>query len=264
MKISKKECEQKRLTSKKLSIALRQLRENGYVVLERVLPPAWVEEIRIAFENKLKHQKPENGRGGIQADFNMPYMDPHAVENPWGLQIIEAVMGKDIWSILPYHTNTSWPGAGMQDIHRDTHQLFPGFSVPLPPSMLIIHIPLVDFTEENGSTEIWPGTHLITDSDPDMSKSEHLADRAQYIPSVRTNMPAGSVMVRDMRIWHRGMPNQTDIIRTMLSIVYFHPLHRFPTHLVHMDAIPQRAIDSLPERAQHIYRYHPVEGHTVS
>ena len=38
--------------------------------------------------------------------------------------------------------------------------------------MMIIHIPLVDFTEENGSTEVWPGTHLITD----YAESLNLAD----------------------------------------------------------------------------------------
>lgn len=34
-------------------------------------------------------------------------------------------------------------------------------------------------------------------------------------------MPAGSIVIRDMRTWHRGMANTTNKLRTMLSLVYF-------------------------------------------
>jgi ectoine hydroxylase-related dioxygenase (phytanoyl-CoA dioxygenase family) len=264
LKITPKERQQNRLSPTRLADATRQVREAGFVILENALSAAWVEGMRGAFEEELEQAVPDRGknngnRGGCSAPLRMPFLDPLAVENPFGLPIIEALMGKGIWAFLPYHTNTSWPGANMQPIHRDTQQLFPDLPFALPPTLMIIHIPLVDFTEENGSTEVWPGTHLITDIAPGDSEPESLARRAERMPSVRTNMPAGSVVVRDMRVWHRGMPNHTDQVRTMLSIVYFRQLHRFPTHLTDLPAIPREAMDLLPERARQIYRYNPIE-----
>ncbi len=269
MKISPKEAQEGRLAEEHLRLALQLLGEGGYVILEEVLPKAWIATMREAFDAELVHADPTQGRGnaqakghgGCSAPLTMPFLDPLAVENPLGLQIIEAVMGRDVWAILPYHTNTAWPGSEIQHIHRDTQHLFPELPLALPPTLLILHIPLVDCTEENGSTELWPGTHLIPDPDPEATTPDRLAARATQMPSVRANMSAGSIVVRDMRMWHRGMPNRTQTNRTMLSIVYFRQLHRFPDHLVHLPAITSTAKQLLSERAQHLYRYNPVEAH---
>jgi len=258
MTLSSEERESKRLSGANLAVAVRHVRESGYVILEDVLPRSRIDALGKAFEEASAGcDVPEDGRGGVPVRHEDPFLDPLAVANPWGLQIIEAMMGDDIWSMFPYHTNTAWPGAGMQNIHRDTKHLFPDLSVALPPTLMIIHIPLVDFTDENGSTEVWPGSHLILDP-PGDTTPELLEERAAAMPSVRTNMPAGSVLVRDMRVWHRGMPNRTRSIRTMLSIVYFRQFHRYPDHLVHMDEILGVVLDRMPERAKRLYRYHPV------
>ena len=36
-----------------------------------------------------------------------------------------------------------------------------------------------------------------------------LEKRVQSLASVRMLIPAGSLVIRDMRCWHRGMPNKT-------------------------------------------------------
>lgn len=262
LKITNRERNQARLSKPHLAEAVQQVREAGYVILEDVLPIAWMTTMRNAFDEEIRRLHPDgaddSGRGGCPAPQRMPFLDPLAVENPWGLQVIEAMMGDDIWSIMPYHTNTSWPGAGKQHIHRDTQHLFPGYPIALPPTLMILHIPLIDFTTENGSTEVWPGSHLITDIKPDDNEPAQLARRAARMPSVRTNMPAGSVLVRDMRLWHRGMPNTSNDIRTMLSIVYFRQMHRFPDHLTHLPEMRPQVKNMLSERAQKLYRYNPV------
>jgi hypothetical protein len=264
LKITRKERAQKRLTKSHLAEAIRQVQESGYVILESGLSDDWVARMQSAFDAEGRrcqpHKDGDQTRGGCSAPLRVPFLDPLAVENPWGLQIIESMMGEDIWTIMPYHTNTSWPGAGTQHIHRDTQHLFPGYPVALPPTLMILHIPLIDFTEENGSTELWPGTHLVTDKTPEDNEPEQLAKRAARMPSVRTNMPAGSVLVRDMRVWHRGMPNESNDIRTMLSIVYFRQLHRYPGHVTHLEPMTQAAKAMLSERAQRLYRYNPVEA----
>ena len=266
MKISEEECQIGELTDSNLAIALRLLRESGYVILESVLPRNLVEELQTAFNQLLmpnmeNQQKDSNWnrRGGCHALYGMPFMHPLVIENSLGLQIIEEAMGKDIWTLLPYHTNTTFPGASMQHIHRDTQHLFPELPYALPLTMIILHIPLIDFNESNGSTQVWPGTHLITDIDSDASQSGQLEERAKSMPSARTNIPAGSLVVRDMRVWHRGTPNRTQTVRTMTSIVYFRQLHRFPQHLTHLASIPQAAVDLMSERAQHLCHYNPIE-----
>jgi ectoine hydroxylase-related dioxygenase (phytanoyl-CoA dioxygenase family) len=79
--------------------------------------------------------------------------------------------------------------------------------------------------------------------------------------AVRANMPAGSTLVRDMRVWHRAMPNRSDRRRTMLSLVY----HRyFPTlgyQFKAADPLPDGAMERVSERARQIFRFNKREAH---
>ena len=199
MKISEEECQIGELTDSNLAIALRLLRESGYVILESVLPRNLVEELQTAFNQLLmpnmeNQQKDSNWnrRGGCHALYEMPFMHPLVIENSLGLQIIEEAMGKDIWTLLPYHTNTTFPGASMQHIHRDTQHLFPELPYALPPTMIILHIPLIDFNESNGSTQVWPGTHLITDIDSAASQSGQLAAGQKH--AICSNQQASGII----------------------------------------------------------------------
>ena len=36
-------------------------------------------------------------------------------------------------------------------------------------------------------------------------------------------MPAGSVLVRDIRTWHRGTPNRSETARPNLAMIYSRP-----------------------------------------
>ena len=240
--------------------ALRQVRDAGYVILERTMDRAWCETMRAAWDGHID--------GRFAGDLlSMPYIDPLAIENPWAVQILDATLGEDFFAKLPYHCNSTapdWPDT--QVIHRDQLHLFPDLPLALPPHMMVVHIPLVDFTDENGSTELWPGTHLVTDVgaeiDPhDVGRAGGLEMRAESIPSVRANMPAGSTLVRDMRVWHRAMPNRTDQRRTMLSLVY----HRyFPTlgyQSKAADPLPDEVVERLSERARQIFRFNKREAH---
>ena len=173
------------------------------------------------------------------------------------MQVLRASLGERIYAYLPYGCNTSWPGSGVQHLHRDTGHLFPELATPLPMSLAVVNIPLVDFTEGNGATEAWPGSHLIVDS-PDKSELS-LEERAAHMPSARLTAPAGSIIVRDMRCWHRGMPNQTDTIRTMIALVYFRQFHYLPDNGNVFRPLPRDVYEGLSEATRGIYRHHPVE-----
>lgn len=41
-------------------------------------------------------------------------------------------------------------------------------------------------------------------------------------------VPKGSLMIRDLRTWHAGMPNKTDEPRIMLGFIFFPAWYRTP------------------------------------
>ena len=186
------------------------------------------------------------------APMETPYTDPIAVENPLALQVMEAAMGKDFYCMF-YNTNTAYPGSEYQRLHRDIGLPFPELPYALPVYMVVVNIPLVDFTLENGSTEVYPGTHLITDIDP--ADGQKLLERAEHLPAVRTNLKAGSLVVRDMRMWHRGMPNPSDMVRTMLAIVYGRGFWKTDPR---MNQIPRSTWDNFSETSKYLFRNSPI------
>ena len=105
--------------------------------------------------------------------------------------------------------NTSCPGSVQQRIHRDVaDEPINGKTV-----RLTLNIPIVDFSVENGATQIWPGTHKISGSEVNIDES-----RVADLESFRLTENAGAVVMRDVRTWHCGMTNHTSRRRTMLSV----------------------------------------------
>jgi len=254
------------MTDATLAEAARRVREAGYVALDRAVPTEFVAELRTAFDRELTKARDadpaalENSKGhyGVSPLLDAPFLNPLVIENPFAMQVMRATMGERIFSYLPYGCNTSWPGSGVQGLHRDTGHLFPELTTPLPMSLAVVNIPLVDFTEENGATEAWPGSHLIVDP-PDVA-SISLEERVAHMPSVRLTAPVGSLIVRDLRCWHRGMPNRTQTIRTMTALVYFRALHHLPDDANVFRSIPAAVTAKLSEEAQAMYRHHRIEA----
>ena len=101
---------------------------------------------------------------------------------------------------------------------------------------------------ENGSTELWPGTHRVLETaefhngwyheqdgpergllegqdwvrDPAVSAQfAALVDqRRREAPPVQLVVPKGAVSIRDNRCWHAGQPNHTDVPRHMFGLGY--------------------------------------------
>ena len=167
------------LAPERLAAALLVFRDTGLVVFENLLDRAWIAEVRDAYNYAMnEYMAAKGGLAAVQQTATetnhlsfyppviAPFSDPRLVANPLAIQVMEALLGTDLRCDF-YHSNTSYPGSGTQNIHRDAGHLF-GTAVPgaLPVTQIALNVPLCDFTEANGSTEIWPGTHLIVDSDP--------------------------------------------------------------------------------------------------
>lgn len=129
-----------------------------------------------------------------------------------------------------------------QPIHNDAD--FDHLSVPFA---LVVNVPLVTMTPENGSTgesteldscacardanftsEIWLGTHNgTTIVDQEGAHGErasgrikpHLLEARRAIRgSCQPVVKKGSIIVRDLRLWHGGKPNYSTKPRVMLAM----------------------------------------------
>lgn len=113
-----------------------------------------------------------------------------------------------------------------QPVHSDAD-----FAHPTHPFAYVVNVPLITMTPENGSTEVWLGTH--TDSGLHVQEGMHgerasgriqlsaLEKRRMIRPPCQPVVPKGALVLRDLRLWHAGIGNQTDDVRVMLAMSKF-------------------------------------------
>lgn len=155
------------------------------------------------------------------------YIHPSIHANPFALAVCKVAMGPN--PVLRYHkANTNFPGKTRQPVHSDTH-----YEHPRACFSLAVNIMPVDCDPFLGSTEVWLGTHTTTVfSDQDGMngiRPEKLAERRKVLPPVQPTVKKGSIIIRDMRLWHAGMPNNSeDTVRVMINLIYFADWYRCP------------------------------------
>ena len=256
LEISEQERAEGKPTPESIDAAERLLREAGLVVIESVLPRDWITDLNIAMQAVLNDES--ESQNGENPMLKMPFMDPRIIDNPFAMAILKAAMGEKFFAYLPYGCNSTSPGSDTQWIHRDSGQLFPELPFALPVSTIVVNIPLVDFTVENGATQVWPGSHLIVDDAAVRNSPYNVCEeeRGAKYPSFQLEMPAGSVVVRDMRCWHRAMPNRTQHVRPMLALVYFRRFHYSPNAPGIFGArVPEDIWANMSEETQEVYRF---------
>ncbi|KAI6773632.1 hypothetical protein HG531_000481 [Fusarium graminearum] len=163
------------------------------------------------------------------------YFKPSIFTNPIATQITAAMMGqRPKWTFCSANSAMATLPGGTpqrQPVHSDAD-----FAHPDHPFALVINIPLVTTTPENGSTEIWLGTHNGYGLDTQEGahgerasgriREELLRQRKEVSPPIRPIIKKGSIIVRDLRLWHAGMPNLTQQTRVMLAMIHFAPWYR--------------------------------------
>lgn len=142
---------------------------------------------------------------------------------------------KPIWNWLTANTALSNTGGMRQGVHKDN-----AFIHPLYPYYFIANIPLCSTSIENGATEFWLGSHAHTSNKDQIIAMEPEQVTAHYLrgeplpaitqeaqearravrPPIQQTCSAGDIMIRDIRLWHAGMPNETDTHRIMLGLGY--------------------------------------------
>ena len=248
------------LSPDKRELAVQSVKVDGYALFERVLPPELTQrllaEFLQAFDAYVARTDPNRGANRYQMHlpFRPPFADPAVIENPLAISVLDGLLGKD-YICHYFASDTPLPGSDYQRVHSDIPLLFPEMPLSLPAYSVVVNIPLVDHTPENGPLEIWPGgTHL-------MPGGTDLQALAPGMRSERVPMPAGSLLVRDMRMWHRGTPNRSGAPRPNLALIYSRPWLKL--HYPPID-IPAAVYGTLSPSARRLFRLENIpDGHNI-
>ncbi|MDA0709173.1 MAG: phytanoyl-CoA dioxygenase family protein [bacterium] len=228
--VAAEEKKKEALSDDHLKQACAALASDGFVVINDVVDHAHLDTLRERMTEDLERilalpVVPHNFVwGNVQQDPPpfAPYMFRDIVANPWVIQVTHAMLGEGLFNDY-YSGNTNLPGSKLQPVHTDFGQLWDNLEFAPPPARMAVNVALEDTIEENGSIELWPGSHLDTQmvQGQDLSVPAHvLAQRREIAPPVRGNTRKGSVLIRDLRLWHTGMPNVSDRLRFMIAMIH--------------------------------------------
>jgi hypothetical protein len=182
----------------------------GYLVLEHILTPGHLEQLRAALmEVVARENKPGKtdtygkAYGGIYA---RGLLDKHTAFHsllnfPPVTSIVRAMLGPRI-QISAFSGRVTYPGGNQETKwHIDNRSWID----PMPPfynypNTINCLYYLDDLTPETGGLGVVPGTHLHSDPPPD--------DFRDISGEVIVYVPAGSVVLTNCGIWHRGRANR--------------------------------------------------------
>lgn len=202
------------------ALEMRQLDEDGYLVLERFFDTGVLARLRGRIE-ELFHEEGESAGQEFKQEpgcrrlanlVNKGEIFREVILLPRLLEYVRHVLGPSI-KLSSLHARSANP-------HSDRGQ-------PLHADMLAIadeHGPWVcntlwmldDFTADNGALRVVPGSHRFRQLPLD-----GLTDPSAVHPDqVLLTGPAGSVVVLNAHAWHAGTANRTDRPRTALHAFY--------------------------------------------
>ena len=147
------------------------------------------------------------------------YVFPEVVINSFAVQVSKKMLGEHAFLSF-YNGNTNCPGSELQHVHLDGSHLWPHWEIATPTCSLVINVPPADCTLDNGAIELWPGTHRVSGRYDGGVKDSLLEERRKDTPPVQVTTQKGDLLIRDVRLWHRGVPNESNEARQMIAMVY--------------------------------------------
>jgi ectoine hydroxylase-related dioxygenase (phytanoyl-CoA dioxygenase family) len=240
-------------SSEQMDEWLALFERDGFVVLSEIIPKPQV----LALTEALLRVEAEHGFGYAKTSFeglktvrinNLLVHDElfwTVPLQPEVLTLAELLLDRELL-LSSFCSLTLGPGQEAQPLHEDTQQI----PLPRPRAPLAINAmwALSDFTEDNGATHIVPGSHKRPNSPP------YGAD----IETVRATMKAGSVMLFDSALWHKGGANTTSMRRYALSCYYCAGWLRQQENM--QLGVPAEVARRLPRRLQELCGYSIYKG----
>jgi ectoine hydroxylase-related dioxygenase (phytanoyl-CoA dioxygenase family) len=195
---------------------LTQLSELGYVILHGVLATAEIDALKQALA-PLERERPM-GRNSFEGSrtqrvYSLASKGPvfmRLAEHPRVMAIADAVLLPNflLSTLQSIRLHAEEPG---QPWHAD--DMFYQIARPHPTLALSAIWAVEDFTEDNGATSLIPGSHRWGPEHPDERPHTEIS----------AVMKAGSVVVFDGSLWHRGGANRATGTRLAISPQYCQP-----------------------------------------
>jgi len=269
MKLSQAEQASGQLAPETLEQAVNQVKLNGFVVLENALPVELVDALNADFLQTFTDLQKTNAaktevntslfrKNRIRMDlpFRGRFIHPQVITNPFALPIVERILGEDC-RMFYFSVDAPMPGSDYQTVHGDYAPFYPDSELILPITGLVVNYPLVNVTEQNGPLEAWPNTHLTPEK---FYTGQYVQTAAQHLTPVRMLTPKGAVIIRDVRMWHRGTPNVSNEIRPNMALIYGRSWWDGAFYPQDSLGITQQTFAGLSERAKKLFRFEKLIG----
>ena len=204
-----------------------EIEEKGYVVLPDLITEKACDQYKVLLEDQYEIYAP-NYAGNAEATghgldnkslektvYNLHNKDLsffELFEHPEVLKILDFMLlegsYKDSEPYYLYNNCARCPLKGNpgQQLHSDSR--LPGINYCIVANVLWA---LDDFTNDNGSTRIVPGSHKI---------KEFAEDGKIYDEEIRANVKKGSAIIFDANLWHGGGANIDGESRWALTLGY--------------------------------------------
>lgn len=211
----------------------------GYTVLDSCIDVKYTEDALKQLLTEYQSALPMPWRGGGKWFGHINYTPSPSsplireiASNARIRSVLDRALGKD-YKIIGFGGNANIPRSKYQPAHKD------GW---LGTDFLVVNIPLGKVTEDNGSTEVWPGTHKEK-----LTISQFNSVRRS---SVRLNSSPGDVVIRYSSLWHRGTPNKSSDVRFMLAMLVSPLYRKLPPITVSADQQAELATLGVPVNAK--------------
>lgn len=209
--------------------ATRIIRRYGFVVLRDAVPKHVLEPLRermdrdtkelLAYCETIGGNPREKGHLQQGPPPTREYVFEEVAMNSFVGQVCDELLGPNP-KLTFYNGNTNYPGSIRQALHMDGVHHNKAPDDPLPTASVVVNFCPSDANEANGAVELWPGSHLIR------PESEHThvpktqeESRRKVAPPISANTKLGDVLIRDVRVWHRGVPNKSSRPRHMIALI---------------------------------------------
>lgn len=241
--------------------------DKGYVILEGVMPKAEVDAVRSALTPHFT--KPgRNDFEGFKSNrvyallAKAPDVFAPMAMHPLAMAFVERELGTSCLLSAMLAINLH-PGESVQDWHIDDNHI----NIPLPrqPFGVSTFWAIDAMTDDNGATEIIPGSHKWTqaqfdevggidqDAIMDASGRDMNIDPKPRADAIKATMPAGSLMVAKSTLMHRGGANKSDAPRLIVTPQYCTGWSRQLENMVLTMSKSEAA--ALPRRVQELMGY---------
>ena len=242
---------------------IEQFHRDGCLFLRNVLPPDWCAELQRDLDRALNGPdiSSQHEFGGIQlnhrmfetSDANLRLFDLEPI-----VTFAERLVAADCHVI---HNNSfrSPPGAAISNWHQDDAPHFeithgdPPDNVRLPVLLFTCNYYLTDVdTVDNGPTQTVPRSHLFGSPLPNPIEG------SDYEDQVVSNLgSAGSVIMFNNQVWHRGAPNTGDRTRYITQVSYARRLvgHKYYPFMNYQ--MPEHVYEGADERRRRLLGFLP-------